>query len=300
MRRVVLLALLASACSADPPAETDGGTMPVDARGSVDAPMAADAPVTMPDGGGCGADQHDCSGVCTDDGLNDPATGCRLGCGDACPGGTMAICNADGTCGLRSCTAMRCEDMPAIECGLVDDGCGRRINCGMCDEAAGQRCESNVCTCMPDDNEPNESRSGLTSIASLNDFDDPPPVPLDGTIHEAGDEDWYQFTIVDGGAGGNPVIRVELEGVPAGSDYAISAYFDCSDATGANNLTSCTEGANDDTVEQGCTGTGGVDRVILSTECDWTTDESGTLWVRVRAATWGGTCGGYTARVTVT
>jgi hypothetical protein len=186
-------------------------------------------------------------------------------------------------------------------CGLADDGCGRRQSCGTCDAASGQSCVDNACVCMPDDNEPNDTRTGLTSLSTIDDSVEPPAFPLDGTLHEAGDEDWYRLTIVDGNDGGNPLIRVELEGAPAGSDYVVAAYFDCAAADAGDNLSTCTEGANDDSVEQGCSSAGRtVDRVILSTECDWTTDEGGTLWVRVRAPTWGGTCGGYTARVTVT
>lgn len=120
---------------------------------------------------------------------------------------------------------------------------------------------------------------------------------IDGTLHAAGDEDWYQLSIVDGNDGGNPRIVVDLSGVPAGSDYAVHAYFDC--APDGRNDTTCTTGTDDDTVEQGCTGSGGVDRVELATECA-TADENGTLWVRVRAPSWGGSCGSYTVRVTVT
>jgi hypothetical protein len=277
-----------------------GSASGADAGSAADASSAADA--ASPDAGpeGCPAGQHDCDGVCTSDGLNDPATGCRLGCGAPCPAGTEALCTAEGACGRRECAPRRCEDVGAT-CGLVEDGCGGRLSCGTCDAANGQRCEANACACTPDPNEPNESRAGLTSLATLNDFDDPPPFPLDGTLHHAGDEDWYQLTIIDGGAGGNPLIRVELEATPAGSDYVVAAYFDCASASLANNETSCTEGAVDNLVERGCTSAGrAVDRVILATECAWTTDESGTLWVRVYATTWAGTCGGYTVRVTVT
>lgn len=288
---VILASLLAVGCG-------DGDATP-DAGGSSDAsaPDATSTDASTTDApAGCAADQHLCDGVCTDDGFNDPAEGCRLGCGEPCPGGTDALCTEEGTCMLRSCTPMSCEDL-GVMCGLADDGCGRRQSCGTCDAASGQSCVDSACVCMPDDNEPNDTRTGLPSLATLNDYDDPPAVPLDGTIHQAGDEDWYRLTIVDGGAGGNPVIRVELEGAPAGSDYVVSAYLVCGSGGDA---TTCTEGANDDSVGQGCTSAGrSVDRVILGAECSGI-DDDGTLWVRVRAPTWGGTCGGYTARVTVT
>jgi hypothetical protein len=295
----IALALSLSVACASPDEGVDGGGDPVDSSVVRDTGSSGDANVSGDGGGGgCGAGEHDCDGVCTEDGFNDPATGCRLGCGEPCPGTTMALCNADGTCGIRGCDPMTCEEQ-AVECGLADDGCGTRRNCGSCDAAAGLRCESGACVCTPDAGEPgNDSRTGLTSVTSIDDSVEPPPFPLEGTLHVDSDEDWYQVAIVDGSDGGSPVLRVELVTAPAGSDYEIAAYFACTDTSGTN-TTSCTSGSNDDSVAQGCTTAGlGSDLIVMDTSCGGLfTDENGTLWVRVRAASWGGTCGEYTVRV---
>src|SRR5690349_11148931 len=90
---VFLLTTLACVACGPAPEAPDAGSDPVDAARTGDG-GARDTGVPVDGGTGeCAASEHDCGGVCTADGVNDPATGCRLGCGEACAGGTMAICD---------------------------------------------------------------------------------------------------------------------------------------------------------------------------------------------------------------
>jgi hypothetical protein len=210
---------------------------------------------------------------------------------------TMAECNVDGTCGIRGCIPDTCEDLGAT-CGPIDDGCGGRRNCGTCDVALGQRCDLdvNTCVCDPDTNEPNDSSTGRPSLANLPDEPDS-MFSFDGTIHVDTDEDWYAVTVEDAGFGGNPIVTVELLTTPAGEDYDIAAYFVC---TSGGDSSTCSMGLSDNMLGRGCTSTGtATDRVSLTSECSGITD-SGTVYIRVRAASWGGACGMFTARITVT
>ncbi|UJR87285.1 hypothetical protein [Sandaracinus amylolyticus] len=263
---------------------------------SVSRDAALDADVVDEDSSvGCGPDEHECNGVCREDGENDPATGCRLGCGAPCPGGTDAICEPDGTCGLTACTPMTCEEQDAI-CGLVDDGCGRRRSCGTCDATQGERCVSGMCVCEGDSNEPNDSPSAAPALGAVDDSDDPPAMTIEGTIHTASDEDWYRVDVVDGGFDGNPIIVAEIVSAPAGPNYEIAAYYVCN---AGGDTSRCTAGGSDNMLGRGCTSAGvASDRVALDTECNTTTD-SGALYVRVRAAGWAGVCGGYSANIQV-
>lgn len=252
--------------------------------------------------GGCPAGQHVCGGGCIDDLPDDPANGCRLGCGDACPappGMGTASCSAAGLCDFTCtlpfrrvgdacvCTPTTCETMGAM-CGAPDDGCGTPLNCGTCD--TGSACIDGRCACAPDPTEPaNDSRLSAPNLGTFADGDDPPDgVYTDFSIGSDRDVDWARFTIRDTFDAGNPNLLVTLDRVPAGSTYALSAFYVCSSG---GDSTSCSMGSADNEVGRGCTqanvtSTGAVQ---LATECSGT-DESGTLYVRVRAATWGGSC----------
>ncbi|MDQ3033589.1 MAG: hypothetical protein M3Y87_14310 [Myxococcota bacterium] len=248
----------------------------------------------------CGEGQHACGGGCIDDLPNEPENGCRLGCGEPCDAPTSGTvsCSAAGTCDFTCtppfrregddcvCAPRTCEEMGAM-CGAPDDGCGMPLDCGSCD---GGSCIDGRCACTPDAREPNDSNTVAPNLGSFSDSDDPPDAVFgDMSIDEMGDVDWVRFTITDGFDFGNPNLLVTLDQVPAGSTYALTAFFVC---TSGGDSTSCAQGSSDNEIGRGCTASvsgGETGQVQLETECSGT-DEGGSLFVRVRASTWGGAC----------
>ncbi|MBX7190931.1 MAG: hypothetical protein K1X94_02680 [Sandaracinaceae bacterium] len=280
--------------------------------GRLDAGRSGDA------GGGhdagsvsCPSGQHACGAGCVRDLANDPANGCRLGCGEPCPTPAMgtASCDMTGHCAWDctppyrrvgdtcECTPTTCEAIH-YECGAPDNGCGMPLDCGACMDGA--MCTTGRCACTPDTYETNDSNTTASPQGGLNDADDPPDVILSANIDEMRDEDWWSFPITDGTDGGNPRITVTLADIPIGSDYALSAYYVCGDRT--DNST-CAIGSTDNYLGHGCAGSAAgsaPETVELETDCDrgiLNSDDSGTLYVRVTAPTWMSTCGPY--RVTV-
>jgi hypothetical protein len=258
----------------------------------------------------CPSGEHVCGTRCVRDLTNDPANGCRLGCGEPCaaPDMGVATCGMDGRCAWECeppfrrmgdacvCAPTTCDAL-AYECGTADDGCGRRLDCGSC--MGGATCLEGRCGCAADELEPNDSNTSPAMRSGLNDADDPPDVILTANIDEPRDEDWFSFPITDGTDGGNPRITVTLGEIPAGSDYALSAFYVCGDRTDDS---TCARGAPDNFVGRGCAGStsgSAPETVELATDCSrgLDSDDSGTLLVRVTAPTWSLTCGPY--RVTV-
>lgn len=258
----------------------------------------------------CPAGQHACGGGCIDDLANEPENGCRLGCGEACPAPAMgtASCNAAGACDFTCalpfrregdacvCVPRTCEEMSAT-CGAPDDGCGTTLDCGSC---GGGSCIDGRCACTPDAGEPaNDSRSNAASLGSFDDSDDPDDaIVSDLNLDEDVDLDWIRASIVDGTDFGNPRLTVTLDRVPSGADYELSAFYVCG---GGTDVSTCSMGSADNEVGRGCrasSGSGTSATVEIETECDHlSTDDGGTLFIRVRATTWGGSCEPY--RVTL-
>lgn len=255
------------------------------------------------DGGSvrCDAGQHACGGGCIDDLPNDPSNGCRLGCGEPCPApasGTVS-CSGAGACDFTCtppfrregdacvCVPRTCATMGAM-CGAPDDGCGTPLDCGSC--AGDGVCIDGRCACMPDAREPNDSNTVAPNLGSFDDAADPPDaVFADMNIDDASDVDWVRFSIADGFDFGNPNLLVTLEQVPSGATYSLSAFYVC--ASGGDSST-CALGMADNELGRGCTRSvtsGAAGQVQIETECSGT-DESGTLYVRVRATTWSGSC----------
>jgi hypothetical protein len=198
------------------------------------------------------------------------------------------------------CTPTTCAAM-GYECGAPDDGCGMSLDCGRCMDGA--TCTTGRCECSPDAREPNDSNTMPSEVGPrLNDADDPPDVILSGVnLHRMADEDWFSWPITDGTDFGNPRITVTLRNIPIGSDYTLSAYYVCGDRT--DNST-CASGAPDNFVGRGCTGSASgstPETVELETDCarGLDSDDSGTLLVRVRAASWASTCAPYEVVVRV-
>jgi hypothetical protein len=243
---------------------------------------------------------------------NDPANGCRLGCGEACPAppAGMTSCSPAGTCDFACtppfvrmgtmcvCTPRTCASM-GYECGAPDDGCGTTLDCGSCGTTG--TCIDGTCACMPDAAEENDGSSSATMLASYDDSADPPPgVFQDYNIDVATDVDWMRFAITDGTDFGNPQITVALDRIPTGADYALSAFYVCADDPDS---TTCAMGTVDNELGHGCTAvdSSATETVELATDCDdlLSSDDSGTLYVRVRPVTWGGSCAAYRVTVSV-
>ncbi|MFK7992023.1 MAG: hypothetical protein AB8I08_38755 [Sandaracinaceae bacterium] len=292
-----------------------GGRIAPDASPSEDAGPTEDANLPRVDGGmsGCGPGQHACGAGCVDDLANEPANGCRLGCGEPCPtppDGT-ASCSADGMCssgeceppamlvdGECVCTPMDCDGLGAM-CGAPDDGCGTPLDCGTC--ADGGTCVGGSCGCMPDMDEANGSRAEADArpfLAVLNDSDDDEVTFTMFTIDSAADEDWYRVDVEDGADGGAPVIEVELSGIPSGSNYDLSAFWTCDEGTPGED---CDAGMPDSELGFGCSSNSSgttSELVIIDSWCGMRfSGDPGVLYVRVRPATVGGTCEPYTLRI---
>jgi hypothetical protein len=295
-----LCALLPTGCdgSGGTGAGMDASGMDLDGGGAGDAGGDPDGG-PGPDGGAmepdadvatCGAGQHLCGATCTDPMPDLPANGCRLGCGEPCPGGADAICTEDGTCGLLDCSPTTCDGLGA-SCGTVDDGCGHRISCGTCEE--GLVCADNQCLCMGDPHEENGTTGTATSLGTLSDGDDATRSVTTGTLHTATDDDWYRLEVENAVDFGDPVITVTLTDLPAGEDYDLGAWYDCPDG----DTPTCTSGESDSsTASGGCISfESGDDTVSFDTNCD----PNGVLFVHVRSPFGGGSCEPYRLDITV-
>ena len=192
---------------------------------------------------------------------------------------------------------MSCTDLGAV-CGDQSDGCGGTLPCGICDASA--TCVMGQCACADDGGEPNDA---LEEAHRLPDFTDSPDTSMTFdafATSDAMDDDWFRVAVTDALDGGNPAIRITLDNIPPGSDLDLAAWYVCNDGTASH---TCTAGIPDSTVGQGCSASAsGVtsELVGIDTECNSTTDESGTLYVRVQVHDWGGTCGPYRLRIDVT
>jgi hypothetical protein len=110
------------------------------------------------------------------------------------------------------------------------------------------------------------------------------------------DEDWFSFHDEDTRLG-FLYPQVELLGIPAGQNYDLCAYYDCDTETLG---LSCPRGAPHTAMDglQGCCSRAEMDGdelVRLSPSCR-TTDESGTVYVRVYRVSGDPICADYTVR----
>lgn len=257
-----------------------------------------DAAVTCPTG------QHGCGAGCIIDQANDPANGCRFGCGSPCPAPStgVASCSTAGACDFTcpspfhregntcACTARTCMSMGYM-CGAPDDGCGMPLNCGTC--ASGAMCLSGLCGCMPDTHEPNENKVVATRGADLSDGADSNVTLSDYTIDHMGDVDWIQFHVTDSVDGGDPHLTVRLYEIPSGSDYDLGVWYTCNNGRDASR---CSVGTQDNTFGHGCTSSHpGIaeENVDLPTDCGTLANADGIVFIRVTALTFGGSCTPY-------
>lgn len=267
-------------------------------------PTMRDSSVTCPSG------QHRCGGGCITDQANDPANGCRLGCGEPCPTPAtgVAACTTGGTCDFTceppfhrvgdacTCAATTCDALH-YECGSPDDGCGMPLDCGTC--LGGAVCLTGHCGCMPDPHEENDDNSVATMAGTLVDSDNTTINLTDYTIDHMGDVDWIRLRVVDGTDGGSPRINVTLRNIPAGSDFDLGAWYVC-DNNGSG--TSCNTGTSDNMIGHGCTSVhpgNATEAVEIKTDCGFLADASGTLYLRVIAPTFNAACTPYVIELAV-
>jgi hypothetical protein len=194
------------------------------------------------------------------------------------------------------CRPQTCSER-GVQCGMTDNGCGGALDCGMC--GTGRECMDNLCVCAADMAEPNERDLDAFMLGTFPDQPDTTMTFDMFALQTAEDVDFYRVNVVDS-AMANPVIRVELANIPAGSDFQLGAWFRC-DAGG--DATRCDAGTDDTSFgPRGCiseaTGTM-PERVQLQTFCD-TTSETGHVIIRVQAAAWMNACMPYELLVSVT
>lgn len=229
------------------------------------------------------------------------------------PTGGAAACSSTGVCTVMCvppfrpvgdtcvCEARTCADM-GFMCGAPDDGCGMTLDCGAC--AMGAACVDGRCACARDDREPNDSSTEARMIGMFTDDPRSGTTFSSLTLHSASDEDWFRFAVdnVRGILGDNPHIRVSLRDVPAGSDYDLGAWYvgngSCDEAV------EIMAGTADNTLGRGAVsaGVGGTTETVeFLVDCAgaFSSDEDGTVWVRVHSRTFGTTCGPYTLQVEV-
>lgn len=160
------------------------------------------------------------------------------GCGGFVDCGTCAspeICVAGrGTC---ECSPGTCGSL-AYECGAPDDGCGAPLDCGAC--PPGQGCSAAyACACVTDPYEGNDTHPTASARGSL--ASGSMVSVADATMHSAGDQDWFRWTI-PAAAAGEHQFRIDLRGIPAGADYALEAYALCPTTNADFTSESCREG----------------------------------------------------------
>jgi len=269
----------------------------------------------MPDSGefSCPTGQHMCGAGCVDDLANEPANGCRLGCGETCPTPPLGVasCTPAGTCDFTceppavrdgdtcGCTPTTCEAQ-SFECGEQTDGCGTPLDCGMC--GGGSSCGMDGrCGCAADAGEDNENRFTAHDLGSFDDSDDSTMTFDAFALSAADDEDWFVVDIVDGTDGANPGIDVRLSGIPTGANFDLAVWFVCNESS--EDVT-CSPGGPDSMIGMGCISAdaGSADeRVDLAVNCTGITtiDDSGTAYIRVTSSTWDNSCAPYTLTVLV-
>lgn len=221
----------------------------------------------------------------------------------------QAASGPNGSCAPRTCQAI------GKKCGAHDDGCGGTLDCGKCvdsvctpktceelgktcgkqDDACGGFVECGPCTaCAPDANEGEAGNNTPDKASDLGALTDTPASNrnLPSLTVGDGDEDWYKFTVSDGGFMGNPEIVASV----SGASVEVGVFYMCNSA---ENFAECPNATDkpDTTVGMGCVG---KDKATLTTSCKGI-NENGTAWVRVRKSAPGGAqaCLTYTLDVKV-
>jgi hypothetical protein len=138
----------------------------------------------------------------------------------------------------------------------------------------------------PDKQEPNDSPSQARDIGSFTDDPDS-KLQIDMTVHTSSDVDWFKFKVFDRGIGGDPIITVSA---PEG--YEVTTWFTC--INGNVKTFSCMTGKEVDDPDvpgvKGCQNEQPNGSVSSSTDCDASSDDDGTVLLRVKKLDRSNTC----------
>lgn len=149
--------------------------------------------------------------------------------------------------------------------------------------------------CDPDKYEPNDTPA---AAKDLGDFTDDPDSSqaLTLSITSGSDVDFFRLRAKDRGLGGDPVVTVSA---PEG--YEVTTWFTC--ATGSPVNFACSRGEEvtekDLAPGPGCKSLAPSASVSSSTDCDTTSDDDGTVLIRVRRLDTSAACSNYDVSVEV-
>jgi hypothetical protein len=173
------------------------------------------------------------------------------------------------------------------------------LDCGTCE--GGGSCTDGRCGCVADSAEVNDDRATAHSLGMWTDSSGPMMTFDTFAISSDMDEDWFALDVVDGTDGANPDIDVTLYGIPAGSNYDLQVWFVCG---ASDEEVTCNAGMPDNMIGQGCASASSgttSETVRLAVNCTgvFTSDDSGTAYVRVTPSAWASSCAPYSLDVHV-
>jgi hypothetical protein len=253
----------------------DGSVMPGDSGMQEDASIRD----TGTSDGGCPSGEHMCSTGCERDRANEPAEGCRNGCGLECPGDDP-ICTPDGECSVEC-------DPPAVLMGVIC--CG---GLPICSAMVAARC--------PDPTEePNDELEDAYDLGNFIDNDS--MATISNLTLVEGDEDWFTFTATDSPSFGRTEFLIDVTVTSSMPDtMEVAMWYECADEDTVSTSHEITAGTANTEFGDGASTPVGEDGGTLSMDMDCVgtftspvTDESGTLHIRVRRTAAATSCDGY-------
>jgi len=150
--------------------------------------------------------------------------------------------------------------------------------------------------CDPDKYEPNDTPSSAKDLGSFTDDPDSDQ-SLELSITSGSDVDFFRLDVKDRGIGGDPVVTVNA---PEG--YEVTTWFSCLTGNPPSDF-ACSRGETvtekDIRPTPGCKTIAPSGSVVSSTDCSGTSDDDGTVLVRVRRIDTGQTCSNYSIAVQV-
>jgi hypothetical protein len=138
----------------------------------------------------------------------------------------------------------------------------------------------------PDKQEPNDAPATARDLGNYTD-DPNSSLRIDLTVHTTSDVDFFKFTVLDRGLGGDPIVTVSA---PEG--YEITTWLSCT--RGNVKTFTCLRGkeVEDSAVVagKGCQNEQPSGSVSSTTDCDGVDDDDGTVILRVRKLDTSNTC----------